>query len=201
MQRLSPGAPAQPPAGSSRRPALLLVTSNSVTGLHTRRRCRSSTWPDRSTPRARRRRAHADDAAAKNRPLVDDIRLLGRILGDVIREQEGDEAFELIERVRQLSVAYRLKRDAVGRPRARPPAEEPVGRPDGERDPRLQLLLATWPTSPRTATMCAGASTTRRQGHLQEGSLAMTFERLRRRRHPRRRDRPDAGSRPTSRRC
>ena len=26
-----------------------------------------------------------DDAAAKNRPLVDDIRLLGRILGDVIR--------------------------------------------------------------------------------------------------------------------
>ena len=51
-------------------------------------------------------------AAAKNQPLVDDIRLLGRILGDVIREQEGEEAFELVERVRQLSVAYRLKRDA-----------------------------------------------------------------------------------------
>ena len=54
----------------------------------------------------------ANDAAAKNRPLVEDIRLLGRILGDVIREQEGTAAFELIERVRQLSVAYRLKRDA-----------------------------------------------------------------------------------------
>jgi phosphoenolpyruvate carboxylase len=52
------------------------------------------------------------DAAAKNRPLVEDIRLLGRILGDVIREQEGKEAFELIERMRQLSVAYRLKADA-----------------------------------------------------------------------------------------
>ena len=51
-------------------------------------------------------------AASKNRPLVEDIRLLGRILGDVIREQEGAEAFELIERVRQLSVAYRLKADA-----------------------------------------------------------------------------------------
>ena len=51
-------------------------------------------------------------AAAKNKPLVEDIRLLGRILGDVIREQEGKEAFELIERVRQLSVAYRLKADA-----------------------------------------------------------------------------------------
>ncbi len=48
-----------------------------------------------------------------NAPLMEDIRLLGRILGDVIREQEGREAFELIERVRQLSVAYRLKRDAA----------------------------------------------------------------------------------------
>ena len=52
-------------------------------------------------------RARPDDD--KNLPLVTDIRLLGRILGDVIREQEGHEAFELIERVRQLSVAYRLK--------------------------------------------------------------------------------------------
>ena len=48
------------------------------------------------------------DAAAGNKALMEDIRLLGRILGDVIREQEGQAAFELIERVRQLSVAYRL---------------------------------------------------------------------------------------------
>jgi phosphoenolpyruvate carboxylase len=41
---------------------------------------------------------------------MEDIRLLGRILGDVIREQEGEAAFELIEQVRQLSVAFR--RDA-----------------------------------------------------------------------------------------
>jgi phosphoenolpyruvate carboxylase len=53
-----------------------------------------------------------DTAAQKNKPLVEDIRLLGRILGDVIREQEGAEAFELVEHVRQLSVAYRLKHDA-----------------------------------------------------------------------------------------
>ena len=52
------------------------------------------------------------DAAEKNRPLVEDIRLLGRILGDVIREQEGRDAYDLIERVRKLSVAYRLKSDA-----------------------------------------------------------------------------------------
>ena len=45
-------------------------------------------------------------------PLLDDIRLLGRILGEVIREQEGDAAYELVERVRRLSVAYRHKHDA-----------------------------------------------------------------------------------------
>lgn len=45
------------------------------------------------------------------RPLVEDIRLLGRILGDVIREQEGVTAFELIEKIRKLSVAFRRDAD------------------------------------------------------------------------------------------
>jgi phosphoenolpyruvate carboxylase len=45
------------------------------------------------------------------RPLVEDIRLLGRILGDVIREQEGQDAFELVEQVRKLSVAFRREAD------------------------------------------------------------------------------------------
>ena len=34
-----------------------------------------------------------------------DIRFLGRILGDVIREQEGRTAFNLIERVRYIAQA------------------------------------------------------------------------------------------------
>ncbi|NBP97254.1 MAG: phosphoenolpyruvate carboxylase, partial [Burkholderiaceae bacterium] len=38
--------------------------------------------------------------------LVDDIRLLGRILGDVIREQEGVAIFNLIEQIRVLSVRF-----------------------------------------------------------------------------------------------
>jgi len=46
------------------------------------------------------------------RPLVEDIRLLGRILGDVIREQEGVPAYELIEQVRKLSVRFRRDADA-----------------------------------------------------------------------------------------
>jgi len=47
----------------------------------------------------------------KDQPLVDDIRLLGRILGDVIREQEGVAAFALVEQVRQLSVTFRRDAD------------------------------------------------------------------------------------------
>jgi phosphoenolpyruvate carboxylase len=49
----------------------------------------------------------------KDRPLVEDIRLLGRLLGDVIREQEGQAAFDLIEQIRQLSVAFRRDADAA----------------------------------------------------------------------------------------
>ena len=45
------------------------------------------------------------------RPLVEDIRLLGRILGDVIREQDGDAAFALVEQIRGLSVAFRRHAD------------------------------------------------------------------------------------------
>ena len=50
-------------------------------------------------------------AIAKNRPLIDDIRFLGRLLGEVIREQDGAEAYAVVEQIRQLSVAYRLKAD------------------------------------------------------------------------------------------
>ncbi|MES3002454.1 MAG: phosphoenolpyruvate carboxylase [Pseudomonadota bacterium] len=50
-------------------------------------------------------------ARENERPLVEDIRLLGRILGDVIREQEGVDAYELVERVRKLSVAFRRDAD------------------------------------------------------------------------------------------
>lgn len=50
-------------------------------------------------------------AKDNERPLVEDIRLLGRILGDVIREQEGSDAFELVERIRKLSVAFRRDAD------------------------------------------------------------------------------------------
>ena len=41
--------------------------------------------------------------------LRDDIRLLGKILGDVLKEQEGDKFFKLVEKVRKLSKANKKK--------------------------------------------------------------------------------------------
>lgn len=76
-----------------------------------------------TSARAKRVQQHASEGAAaavpkastrsrdNERPLVEDIRLLGRILGDVIREQEGVAAYELIEQVRKLSVTFRRDAD------------------------------------------------------------------------------------------
>jgi phosphoenolpyruvate carboxylase len=47
----------------------------------------------------------ADDAE-KDRPLREDIRLLGRILGDTVREQEGEETYGLVEKIRQASIRF-----------------------------------------------------------------------------------------------
>ena len=117
------------------------------------------------------------DAAAKNRPLVDDIRLLGRILGDVIREQEGHEAFELIERVRQLSVAYRLKKDAsAGRV-----LDRLLKNLSGD---QTVSVIRAFSYFSHLANIAEDRHHVRRrehherEGHLQEGSLAMAFDRL-----------------------
>jgi phosphoenolpyruvate carboxylase len=47
----------------------------------------------------------------EDQPLLEDIRLLGRILGDVIREQEGEATYDLVEKIRTLSVAFRRDAD------------------------------------------------------------------------------------------
>ena len=51
----------------------------------------------------------ADATLDKDAPLFEDIRLLGQLLGAVIRSQEGEEIFKVIERIRLLSI--RLHRD------------------------------------------------------------------------------------------
>jgi len=122
------------------------------------------------------------DAATKNKPLVEDIRLLGRILGDVIREQEGAAAFDLIERVRQLSVAYRLKADAsAGRVLDRLlknlSADQTV------------TVIRAFSYFSHLANIAEDRHHVRRrafhelEGHQQDGSLALAFERLHRADH------------------
>lgn len=54
-----------------------------------------------------------DQIEAATAPLRDDIRFLGAILGETIRDHEGPEVFELIERVRV--EAFRVRRSEVER--------------------------------------------------------------------------------------
>ena len=112
------------------------------------------------------------------RPLVEDIRLLGRILGDVIRVQEGPQAYELVEQIRKLSVAFR--RDA-----------------DHEADKALKKLLKSLPGDRAVSVIRAFTyfshlanlaedrhhirrrAIHERAGHTQEGSIDVALQRLR----------------------
>ncbi len=47
----------------------------------------------------------------KDQPLFDDIRFLGRLLGGVLREQEGDAVFDVVETIRQTAVRFRREDD------------------------------------------------------------------------------------------
>lgn len=55
------------------------------------------------------------EQAEKDAPLRDDIRLLGRLLGDTILEQEGEEVFELVEAIRQSSIQFQRENSVVAR--------------------------------------------------------------------------------------
>ena len=66
--------------------------------------------------------ADSENNVAKNRlvhdkdlPLREDIRLLGRMLGDTLREQEGEAAFELVENIRQNAIRFHRDQDPKAR--------------------------------------------------------------------------------------
>ena len=60
-------------------------------------------------------RAHLMSGSAvhvdKDLVLRADIRLLGRILGDTVREQSGAQVFDTVEDIRQNSVRFRRDED------------------------------------------------------------------------------------------
>src|SRR5215216_4744730 len=51
----------------------------------------------------------------KDLPLRDDIRLLGRILGDTVRSQEGEPVFSIVERIRRTSIRFHRNEDEAAR--------------------------------------------------------------------------------------
>ena len=68
----------------------------------------------------RRMRSHGFRTLTRRRrrkgpALRDDIRLLGRILGDTVREQEGEETYALVEQIRQASIRFHRHNEAGAR--------------------------------------------------------------------------------------
>jgi phosphoenolpyruvate carboxylase len=116
--------------------------------------------------------------SSKDLPLREDIRLLGRILGDTLREQEGEATYELVEHVRRSAVLFRKTQD------------------DNDRDELEKLLDNLTPAN--TLSVVRGFSyfsqlaniaedlhhNRRRRAHLksgskpQEGSIQLALERL-----------------------
>src|SRR3954463_12508175 len=73
----------------------------------------SQTMPSETEARSNR----SDDALAleEDARLRTDIRLLGRILGDTVRDQEGADVFGLVERIRQTSIRFHRDEDRLAR--------------------------------------------------------------------------------------
>ena len=55
------------------------------------------------------------ETSEKDAPLRYDIRLLGRILGDTVRTQEGEDVFELVEHIRRTGVQFHRDADETAR--------------------------------------------------------------------------------------
>lgn len=54
-------------------------------------------------------------SAARDEPLREDIRRLGRVRGDTIREQEGEAVFASVEAVRRTAVSFAPEHDPAPR--------------------------------------------------------------------------------------
>ncbi|HXN67309.1 MAG TPA: phosphoenolpyruvate carboxylase, partial [Bradyrhizobium sp.] len=68
-----------------------------------------------SETEVRTSRAEEASALEEDTRLRNDIRLLGRILGDTVRDQEGADVFDLVERIRQTSIRFHRDDDKPAR--------------------------------------------------------------------------------------
>ncbi|HXI07763.1 MAG: phosphoenolpyruvate carboxylase [Bradyrhizobium sp.] len=74
-----------------------------------------SLQPMPSETDTRSNRAEEAQALEEDTRLRNDIRLLGRILGDTVRDQEGADVFDLVERIRQTSIRFHRDDDKPAR--------------------------------------------------------------------------------------
>ncbi len=68
-----------------------------------------------SEPEVRSNRGEDVAAIEADARLREDIRLLGRVLGDTVRDQEGADVFDLVERIRQTSIRFHRDEDKLAR--------------------------------------------------------------------------------------
>ena len=108
---------------------------------------------------------------------IDDIRLLGELLGDTVREQDGERTFDTVESIRRLSVAFQRTADGeTGRE-----LDALIGRlASGD----AVAVIRAFSYFSHLANIAEDRHHLRRrdayqaEGALQNGSLAKTFARL-----------------------
>lgn len=114
---------------------------------------------------------------AKDQPLIDDIRLLGRLLGEVIREHEGEKAYALTEEIRQLSVAARHQDDQHASERLKALLK-------GLTDQQAISVIRAFTFFSHLANLAEDQHYIRRRavheraGSINEGSLSHTWQRM-----------------------
>jgi len=118
-----------------------------------------------TTTRKRSRRPSDGDA-----DLREDIRFLGRLLGDTIREQAGSEVFDLVESIRRTAIRYRKDHDA--------PSLQHLERTIGRLHPaHATLVVRAFSYFHHLAN--AAEDLHARRAQPREGTIAMALERLR----------------------
>ena len=91
----------------------------------------------------RSNRAEEALAIEEDARLRNDIRLLGRILGDTVRDQEGDDVFDLVERIRQTSIRFHRDDDRPARRELETILDSMSTQRDRADRARVQLFLSS----------------------------------------------------------
>jgi phosphoenolpyruvate carboxylase len=112
-------------------------------------------------------------------PLRDDIRLLGGMLGDTVREQAGAETFTLVESIRRTSVRFRREQEHE----ARLELESMLGNLD---DPSSLVAVHAFTLFAQLSNIAEDVHVNRLEhrresggGPRREGSLELALERVR----------------------